>query len=160
MSESDLMMATQNVSLLRMQLGRQPQAVVRAKQEGGGSVRTCLLAHKADPNIHLTQQKPAVTANEISLQGATPLLLAAEVKQLRGCQSVAGCRSRSLATTAHGTTALMLASGGGTDVQRMRTPEERATAVETAKLLIERGADVSAVGQYGWTALHAAAYQG
>src|SRR2546429_4504181 len=33
-----------------------------------------------------------------------------------------------LIPTEHGTTALMLASGGGTDVQRMRAPEERATA--------------------------------
>jgi len=37
MSETDLMMATQNVSLLRMQLGRQRQAVVRARQEGGAA---------------------------------------------------------------------------------------------------------------------------
>jgi hypothetical protein len=36
-------------------------------------------------------------------------------------------------------TALMLAAGGGTDIQRMRLPEERATAFETAKLLLERG---------------------
>ena len=33
-------------------------------------------------------------------------------------------------------------------------------AIETAKLLVERGVDVNAVGQYGWTALHAASYQG
>ena len=33
-------------------------------------------------------------------------------------------------------------------------------ALETAKFLVERGADVNASGQYGWTALHAAAYQG
>ena len=31
---------------------------------------------------------------------------------------------------------------------------------ETVKLLVEHGADVNAAGQYGWTALHAAAYQG
>jgi len=38
--------------------------------------------------------------------------------------------------------------------------KERATALETARFLVERGADVNAAGQYGWTALHAAAYQG
>jgi len=37
MSETDLMMATQNVSLLKMQLGRQRQAVLRAHQEGGAA---------------------------------------------------------------------------------------------------------------------------
>jgi ankyrin repeat protein len=119
-----------------------------------------LLAHKADPNIRLKQQRPAVTTNEISLQGSTPLVLAAEVNNLEVVKALLDAGADPLATTEHGTTPLMLASGGGTDVQRMRLPEERATAVETAKLLIERGADVTAVGQYGWTALHAAAYQG
>ena len=33
-------------------------------------------------------------------------------------------------------------------------------AIDTVKLLVERGADISAVGQYGWTALHQASYQG
>ena len=33
-------------------------------------------------------------------------------------------------------------------------------AIETVKLLVEHGADVNAAGQFGWTALHAAAYQG
>jgi ankyrin repeat protein len=124
------------------------------------SIVKLLLAHKADPNVRLKQEKPAVTTNEISLQGATPLVLAAEVNNLESAKALLEAGADPLITTEHGTTALMLASGGGTDVQRMRTPEERATAVETAKLLIERGSDVTAVGQYGWTALHAAAYQG
>src|SRR2546426_2781231 len=54
----------------------------------------------------------------------------------------------------------ILAAGAGTDVQRERAPEERAVAIETAKFLVEHGADVNTAGQYGWTALHAAAYQG
>ena len=33
-------------------------------------------------------------------------------------------------------------------------------AVQTVRFLVERGADVNAAGQFGWTALHAAAYQG
>jgi ankyrin repeat protein len=61
-----------------------------------------------------------------------------------------------------GTTALMLAAGAGTDIQgnRSRTREERTTAIDTVKLLVEHGVDVNAAGQFGWTALHAAAYQG
>src|SRR5437660_709178 len=72
-----------------------------------------LLAHKADPNIHLAQEKPAVTANEISLQGATPLLLAAEVNNLEAVKVLLDAGADPLATTEHGTTALMLAAGGG-----------------------------------------------
>jgi ankyrin repeat protein len=53
-----------------------------------------------------------------------------------------------------------MAAGGGTDLARPRPPEERATAAKTVALLVEKGADVNAAGQYGWTALHAAAYQG
>ncbi len=33
-------------------------------------------------------------------------------------------------------------------------------AIETAKFLVDHGADVNAAGQFGWTALHAASYQG
>ena len=54
----------------------------------------------------------------------------------------------------------MLAAGAATDVQRARSIEERALAVETARYLVEHGVDVNAVGQFGWTALHNAAYQG
>jgi ankyrin repeat protein len=63
-------------------------------------------------------------------------------------------------TTAKGTTPLLLAAGAGTDVQRRRSIDERATAVETAKYLVNHGVDVNAVGEFGWTALHTAAYQG
>jgi ankyrin repeat protein len=63
-------------------------------------------------------------------------------------------------TTDQGMTPLIMASGGGTDIQRARAPEERAMAIDTVKLLIERGVDINAVGQYGWTALHQASYQG
>jgi ankyrin repeat protein len=63
-------------------------------------------------------------------------------------------------TTEQGMTPLIMASGGGTDIQRARAPEERAMAIDTVKLLIERGVDINAVGQYGWTALHQASYQG
>ena len=63
-------------------------------------------------------------------------------------------------TTEKGTTALILAAGGGTDLARPRPPEERAMAVKTVAYLLEHGADIEAHGQFGWTALHAASYQG
>jgi len=118
-----------------------------------------LLAHGADPNFRLHQPK-AQTIIEVSLDGATPLLLASEVNNTAAVKVLLDAGADPHATTEYGTTALTLASGAGTDEQRPRPPEERAMAIETAKLLVERGVDVKAGGQFGWTALHAAAYQG
>jgi ankyrin repeat protein len=137
-----------------------------------------LLKHGANPNARLVQDKEkaaeeikngnvqiegkrsAVTVDEIILQGATPLFLAAEVNNLDVIKALVSAGADPLIASDRGTTPLMMAAGAGTDVQREREPEERATAVETAKFLVEHGADVNAAGQYGWTALHAAAYQG
>jgi ankyrin repeat protein len=137
-----------------------------------------LLKHGANPNARLVQDKEkaaeeikngsvqiegkrtAVTVDEIILQGATPLFLAAEVNNLDVIKTLVAAGADPLTPSDRGTTPLMMAAGAGTDVQREREPEERATSIETAKFLVEHGADVNAAGQYGWTALHAAAYQG
>ena len=137
-----------------------------------------LLKHGANPNVRLSQDKEkaaeeirngnvatyekrtAVTVTEIVLQGATPLFLAAEVNNLDVIKTLVEAGADPLIATEQGTTPLMMAAGAGTDVQRERAPEERAVAIETAKFLVEHGADVNTAGQYGWTALHAAAYQG
>ncbi len=137
-----------------------------------------LLKHGANPNVRLSQDKDkaaeeikngnvaiegkrtAVTVDEIILQGATPLFLAAEVNNLEVIKTLVAAGADPLIATERGTTPLMMAAGAGTDVQREREPQERATAVETAKFLVEHGAEVNTAGQYGWTALHAAAYQG
>jgi len=137
-----------------------------------------LLKHGANPNIRLVQDKEkaaeeikngnvqiegkrsAVTVNEIILQGATPIFLAAEVNNLDVIKVLVEAGADPLLASERGTTPLIMAAGGGTDVQRERALEERATAIETTKFLVEHGADVNAAGQYGWTALHAAAYQG
>jgi ankyrin repeat protein len=120
-----------------------------------------LLAHGANPNARLKQEKPSVkTVTEISLQGATPLALAAEVNNLEAVKALVEGGADPLIATEKGTTPLILAAGAGTDVQRARSLDERATAVETARFLVEHGVDVNAAGEYGWTALHSASYQG
>jgi ankyrin repeat protein len=120
-----------------------------------------LLAHGAKPNVRLKQEKPtATTVNGVVLQGATPLLLAAEINNLAAVKVLLEGGADPLIPTEKNTTPLMLAAGGGTDVVRPRSARERATALQTVKLLVERGADVNGVGQFGWTPLHGAAYQG
>jgi uncharacterized protein len=120
-----------------------------------------LLAHGADPNARLHQEKPSVRAlNEVEFEGATPIALAAEVNNLDAIKLLVEAGGDPNIATAHGTTPLMLASGAATDVQRARSIEERSLALNTAKYLVDHGADVNAAGQFGWTALHSATYQG
>jgi ankyrin repeat protein len=119
-----------------------------------------LLAHGAHPNIRLHQEKPMALASGVLLEGATPLAIAAEINNLDAVKALVAGGADPLIGTAQRTTPLMLAAGGGTDLARPRSAEERATAVETVKFLVEHGADVNGAGQFGWSALHVAAYQG
>jgi uncharacterized protein len=138
-----------------------------------------LLAHGANPNLRLALDKEktaaeikaqgntgarakrtAITITEVELQGATPVALAAECNNLEAIKALVEAGADPNIPTEHGTTALILASGAGTDVQRARQPEERATALQTAAYLLDHGADINAAGQFGWTALHSASYQG
>jgi ankyrin repeat protein len=137
-----------------------------------------LLKHGANPNLRIAQDKEkaadevkrganafygkrsALTVTEIVLTGSTPLLLAAEVNNLDAIKALVEAGADPNIATESGTTPLMMASGAGTDVQRAREPEERVMVVPTARFLVEHGADVNKAGQFGWTALHAAAYQG
>jgi ankyrin repeat protein len=120
-----------------------------------------LLAHHADPNARLHQEKPTVRGlDEVEFEGATPIALAAEVNNLDAIKLLVDAGGNPNTPTAKGTTPLMLASGAATDVQRARSVEERALSVETARYLLDHGTDVNAAGQFGWTALHSASYQG
>jgi uncharacterized protein len=120
-----------------------------------------LLAHGADPNARIHQEKPTVRAlDEVEFEGATPIALAAEVNNLEAIKLMVDAGGNPNIATSHGTTPLMLASGAATDVQRARSIEERSMALVTAKYLVDHGADVNAAGQFGWTALHSATYQG
>ena len=151
-----------------------------AAKAAGVTIVKALLAHGANPNARLQLDKEktaaerkaqagnagartkrtAITITEIELEGATPLALAAEVNNLEAVKALMDGGADPLIATEQGTTPLILASGAGTDVQRARSLEERAMAVQTARYLVDHGVDVNAAGQFGWTALHAASYQG
>jgi len=126
------------------------------------AVRTvrALLAHGGKPDVRLSQAKPTMAPSGITLRGSTPLALAAEINNLGAVMALVEGGADPQIPTDQNTTPLMLAAGAGTDVSRPRPSEERETAVQTVAFLIDRGADVNAAGQFGWTPLHAAAYQG
>jgi ankyrin repeat protein len=149
-----------------------------ARDKSAVGIVKALLKHRANPNIRLNQNRTAsatdyggnplgqasaavaVADSGIALQGATPLLIAAEINNYDAVVALAGAGADPLIGTEQNTTPLILAAGGGTDLARPRSPEERATAVKTVAFLVGKGADVNGAGQFGWTALHAAAYQG
>src|SRR5262252_4940437 len=133
----------------------------QAQRTAAVATAKVLLAHGADPNARIHQEKPTVRAlNEVSFEGATPLALAAEVNNLEAIKVLVEAGADPNIATEKGTTPLILATGGATDEQRPRPAEERAMAVHTARFLVEHGADVNAAGEFGWTAVHTAAYQG
>ena len=131
-----------------------------ARRKGAVGIITALLAHGAKPDVRLNEKNPTYFVSGVALQGATAVALAAEINNLDAIKALVAGGADPLIPTAQGTTPLMLAAGGGTDVAGARSLEERATAVQTVKFLVEHGADVNAAGQFGWTALHTAAYQG
>jgi ankyrin repeat protein len=162
-------MGRARAAALLLEAGADPNAVdangytalhYAARRKGAVAIVSALLARGAKPNVRLDQKRPTVTPNGVILQGATPLALAAEVNNLAAAEALVDGGADPLIPTELGTTALMLAAGAGTDVSRPRSPEERASAIETVKFLVERGAEVNAAGQFGWTAVHAASYQG
>jgi len=132
----------------------------QAQRASAVPIVKALLKHGADPNVRIHQEKQTVRAtNEVSFEGATPLALAAEVNNLDAIKVLVEAGADPTIPTAYGTTPLVLATGGATDEQRPRPAEERAIAIHTARFLVEHGVDVNAAGQFGWTAMHTAAYQ-
>src|SRR5712691_2446873 len=160
-----LISAGANPNEVRPKSGNSYTPLIIASAMGHAKVAELLLDKGADPNVidargytslHLVvrdsdygidltgKDKIVKIVKALLVQGATPLVLAAEVNNIGAIKALLEAGADPRITTEQGTTALMLSAGGGTDIQRARAPEERAMAIETAKLLVERGTDVNA----------------
>lgn len=112
----------------------------------------------ADVN-HRLPSGPRVpnSATRVGTKGATPFLMAADRADTAMMRALLEVGADPTLPNGDGSTPLMVAAGLGTT-----SPEEEAgtevEAVESVKLLLDRGADVNAVDSNGDTAMHGAAY--
>jgi ankyrin repeat protein len=129
-----------------------------------------LIAYGADPNARIKHPNPSGNSASdsygrgvkaptgVSLQGATPLFMAAGLNRLENVKALLEAGADPLIPTETNITALMMAAGAGTGVNS--TTDEPPEAVKIVELLVSHGAEVNTVGQFGWTPLHLAAYHG
>jgi len=118
-----------------------------------------LLAHGADPNARLTKD-PLLPGGlpRVGMAGATPFLLATAACDVTLMRVLMEGHADPQLPTKKSTTPLMIAAGLGR--YEDRTKDEERNALEAVQLLVGLGADVNAVGENGYTALHGAAYVG
>ena len=128
-----------------------------------------LLEKGANPNAQLSGNPPGWKGDAIAAQntfgnvigaGTTPFVRAAKNADLPLMRLLLEKGADPSIATRNGTTALMALVGGlgrkyGADLQV--SPAEEKNALEAAKLLLDRGANVNAANEAGQTPLHAAA---
>ena len=162
-------MGRTKAALLLLDKGADPNVVaangysplhLAAKRKGAVAIVSALLAHKANPNVRLSAKKPIETINGITLNGATPLALACDINNFDTVKALVEGGADPLIPTEEHTTPVMMAAGAAIYATRPRSPEERALAIKTVKFLVEHGSAVNGAGQFGWTAVHSAAYMG
>ena len=122
-----------------------------------------LLSKGANPNIpvgpiEFVPGLPAISP-KLNMGGVTPLMLAAAAADANLARILLEAGADPLLPTEKKSTALMVASGLSFKQDRPSKKDYK-SALEIAKMLVERGANVNAVGENGWTALHGAAYSG
>ena len=118
-----------------------------------------LLVRGADPNARMVRDpRLPGTTPRFSLIGATPFMFATASGDIGLMRLLMKSGANPLAATNQNTTMLMVAAGLGNNEDP--TEDRKKTALEAAQILLESGADVNAVGENGWTALHGAAYTG
>jgi ankyrin repeat protein len=144
-----------------------------------------LLARGADPNATMKYPPPSLhivpaLIPRFNMDGATPLFLATAAQDVKAMKILLnagadpslgtelnkekyseGTRIHSIENQILGdSTMLMAAVGMGRRNKQIFSPKQEDAAIEAAKILINRGADVNTATVSGWTPLHAAAYIG
>jgi len=129
-----------------------------------------LVAHGANPNVRIAADFPPyhympIARNrgtglpQISLVGATPYLLAAASADTAAMRFLVEGKADPRLTTTEGVTPLMVVAGVACE-RGVRTEEQWKNALDAAKLVLELGGDVNAVGPGGRTALKGATFLG
>ena len=136
-------------------------AAVAGLPRGKLELIKALLAHGADVNARLAKVPPQSGRGGTGLKavrGATPFYLAAIAGDPDVMRLLLANGADPEARLDNGTTPLMAASGLNYSAWRSRI--DASSYLETARLLIGLGADIHAINDEGWTALHAATLGG
>jgi ankyrin repeat protein len=120
-----------------------------------------LLARGADPNARMKKERNLGLEDRTLLNriGATPFLLAAQTADVPLMRLLAAGGANPALTNVDGTDALMAAAGVGIWVVG-ENPGTNEEALEAVDLALELGGQVTAVNDFGYTALHGAAHRG
>jgi len=162
------------ISIGGRRVGFDPDAVIKEPADKAVLIRA-LLARGANPNARamrvplrsntaagsgLGPESPDNFGVARSRRGATPFWVAAENADTALMRILVEARADPTLTTDDKTTPLMAAAGLGHGGDRYERFWSSARAVEAVRFLVERGADVNARNQAGFTALHGTAFVG
>jgi ankyrin repeat protein len=118
-----------------------------------------LVAHGANVNAKETKEPRDGYRNLLGRIGATPFLLAAKSSDVDLMRALLAGGADPLLPTSDHTTPLMAAAGVGIWAVG-ESPGTNEEAWEAVKLTLQLGGDVTAVNDYGYTALHGAVHRG
>jgi ankyrin repeat protein len=119
-----------------------------------------LIKSGAKLDARITKDPPRANEGGYSLPGATPIFMAARVANLPAVRALLDAGADPLMATNQQTTPFAVAAGVGYPQDRDWYESEKKDFLEIVKLLADRGADINAAGENGWTPLHGAAYKG
>jgi ankyrin repeat protein len=131
-----------------------------ADERGEVELVHALIARGANLNARITKDPPRANEGGYSLPGATPLFMAARIANLEAVRALLDAGADPLIATNKSTTPFAVAAGVGFPQDRDWYEDEKKDFLEIVKLLADRGADINASGEHGWTPLHGAAYKG